>query len=133
MKKVIIITLACLFVAIVSVCAIKYVMPFAKINQVIVAVNKQYTEDEGLSWIFGEDIRKLQIVEEKYRKEDGYCISLSTRLSFKKIAWDKIVVDYEIIAIVEDYDTWEELAYYKASKEIEFIFSMLRLSKVEVN
>ena len=132
MKKAITITISCLLIAIVSVCAIKYVMPFVNINRVIVAVNKQYTEDEGLSWISGEDIRKLQIIEEKYRKEDGYYVSLDTRLSFKKFTLDKIVVIYEITATVKEFDTWEEVANYKESKELELIFSILKLKEVKV-
>jgi len=107
------------------VCLSFYAAAYIKGNNCIVHANKNIVKEQYIeysNWISLSDYNELRIVDEAQINDTTY-ISLKTKPKFSIRAWNKIVIDYQIIAVIKDSDTWEEITNYNQRRAISFVFS----------
>ena len=124
MKKKVILFVSIGFVALVlMVTACFYVIPFNRLNDMILYANKNNADAYGqASWVSDEDMMTLDITDHSVDKENHY-ISVSTKKNIEAISLNKLVILCDIRVSVQDGDTYEEIKAFNEKKKVSFSFA----------
>lgn len=101
-----------------------YAVPYIKGNHCITYVNKNSFTDEypEENWIAYSDFASLRIVDEQFINDNTY-VSIHTKPQFSFISWNKLCITYDIVAEINDWETWECVEKCQQQRKIFFTFS----------
>lgn len=129
-KKFIVFLLIAIGVVIITFATILciYSIPYVKINQAIVYVNKNDVEISGLDvndWISPQDFKKLDIVEQNISPKNAH-VEIDTHSVIKSFSYNKLIIRVDITAKVRDLETFEIINCYSQTRTISCSFNHLK-------